>query len=308
MSRSFSFGNHLPILLSSEFDERESSKFADKIISCFEAIVGGRNAITFSPEIRLLATFIYFFIPLAKDSATPGQEYCGLAVVEPLSDRTNPHEIGNSLRFAQNIVEWARTFVQPVQQKRYQCIDDHRRSFLAAALLAIVPYLRSRRMNIFRTVAHLWTVITSDDDDATSISGSNAASLSGLHRRRVTPSGSNDDDNDLLRHTGSGISTNNTGIDRRAETASAGYSDDEGRRRRNSAESTSTLFLRLRDAVTRTWQMTGSTSSERVHGLLNWMQDLHLLLFFISGRYVSLRSMECFFPCCFLVLSTEFIR
>jgi hypothetical protein len=278
MSRSFTFGNHLPILLSSEFDDRESSKFADKIISCFEAIVGGRNAITFSPEIRLLATFIYFFIALTKDSATPGQEYCGLAVVEPLRDRTNPHEIKTSLSFAQTIAAWVQNFAQPIRQKGYQRIDNHRRSFLAAALLAVVPYLRSRRMNIFRTVVHLWTVITSDDDDATSSSSSNAASLPGSHRRSVTL-GSNDDANYLLRHNGTGITANNTGIDRRA-----GSSDDEGRRR-SRAESASTLLIqRLRDAVTKTWQMTGGTSTERIHALLNWMQDLHLLLFFTSGR------------------------
>jgi hypothetical protein len=36
--------------------------------------------------------------------------------------------------------------------------------------------------------------------------------------------------------------------------------------------------------VTKTWQMTGGTSTERIHALLNWMQDLHLLLFFTSGR------------------------
>ena len=162
------FASHIAMILSQELDRRESEFVGDRVVDLSECLIGGRKAHAYEPELKLLGALLYFGCSLFAYGSTPGQQFCGLALVEPHSGVRS--EGGSFSAWATEA--WRHAYIRWGWGADGKAARDGRVFFtrpsvqsyaLVAALLALGPYCASRLKEATSALAHLWAVVSAPE-------------------------------------------------------------------------------------------------------------------------------------------------
>ena len=329
----FSFGDHIPIVLAADIDNNEVNKLFDQVSSCSEVILGGRTTVTYSTEIKLLSAFLYNFISLYADSATPGHDFCGLGLIQSKPSNgvgltTTPSaEINNDLSFASlGIVmkKFADLFSRKSQKVYAPLHKDRSDTMLLSLLVSIVPYLISRKANIHQALSECYCALTAAEDQA-------PVDLGGVGRLHRDRGASRSDiilqGSDILARNPIGIGAsegitdinNSLGVNTHSSPSEhRSHADSRGDSLAvdNSISSTNIpsdsigadgiffdenlIFTKLFEVMRRVFNAAVRTCSATCSGSPNarsdvwvWLETLHLLEFLRYGRLGPLKLLLC---------------
>lgn len=245
----------LSSLLGREIDAANINSFCDETLGILEELLGGRATVHRRPELRLIATLIYYIVPLVMQSGiTPGIDYCGLTAVESMP-----------------VVALIHSHVVPIQSYRYL---RPRTAILVAVLYALEGYIRQRGTEISSHVSELAAILLSRDNQGGGQRRRHHEDRRELHSDHGQPRGRE-------REQASSHRTQQNANDIQNEISSPPRTNNQHTIHAN-ADTNSILKL-VTHAITRTCASLTPTPSSKLIALSTLLYDLNLVAFFLHG-------------------------
>jgi len=153
----FAFGAPLALYLASAIDDREIAGFAEKVSECGELVLGGRNAVTFAAELQLVGAVAYYLLALGSAAqATPGQDFAGLQLVEPVGPTT-----AAAAATLEDLLKQLLSPPAPAYFRRLTASTAAR----VALVVAVLPYLQRRRADIWAALHDVFSALVADENE-----------------------------------------------------------------------------------------------------------------------------------------------
>lgn len=239
-NRKYEFASQSALLFAYLVDQFESERLHESVTAWLSSAVGARNALAYDAEITLLSNLLYLVPSVLGSGRTPGHSFCDFLLVKlpPLSTRDGNH--GDQLSTSKE------TTVRPLTTSE---------RLLLPTVLAIVPYILSRRYSISKGVLDLYVLLTSSEQEE---QGSSVAALTtqGDADREVI------DDDAQSSSRRDGISIHNDLLSWRTSILGV-------------------LYTSMVSAVA----ALGSDYKVVADGLTGFLQDIHRYLFLLDGRF-----------------------
>jgi len=234
-NRKYEFASQSALLFAYLVDQFESGRLHESVVSCLSNTIGARTALAYGAEVTLISNLLYLVPSVLSSGRTPGHSFCDFSLVKLPPPIMNVRD-GDQLSTA--------AFNVPRETSVRQLTTSER--LLLPTVLAVVPYLLSRRYSICKVLLDLYGILTSSEVEE--IERSNGAVV----------------DNETLPPLSS--------------RAAASASNE------SSSWRTSILCV-LYTSMVSTVTALGSDYKIVADGLIGFLQDVHRYLFLMDGRY-----------------------
>ena len=236
-NRKYEFASQSALLFAYLVDQFESGRLREIVSAWLSSAVGARTALAYDAEVTLLSNLLYLVPSVLGSGRTPGHSFCDFLLVKLPPPNIRDGNQGNQLTTSRE------TAVRPLT------ISER---LLLPTMLAVVPYILSRRYSISKGVLDLYRILTSSEQE---------------EQRSSAAVQGDDADNDVIddeAHTSS----------RRA--GSSVYNESSWR--------TSILGV-LYTSMVSTVAALGSDYKVIADGLTGFLQDVNRYLFLLDGRF-----------------------
>ncbi len=230
--------------LDAQLRQSSSEKFKELV----STIIGGIQAVKFSPEIDLVGSICYYLPTLIVNRATLGQSFCGMKLHEVVTvnginklkpptslnisfpnqiDKTSPPSVSTMLLDLFNTAMY-----------RIQMIDQH--IAVAAILQSLLPYIYARRTSIWSFLVETTEILLSPEltDNASS-------------------------------HTDE-------------------FSSDDEAMNQITIQNHTSIFTVIFRAFINSLQSIASETEARMERIISFISDVHLCFFFINGDFLEM--------------------
>jgi len=208
------FGNPITMLISNEIDRYNVTLLSNQLIDLMNVIIGSNNIIRIQPELTLLSSLLYYTTIITnKYKLTPGQQLCGLKMIEvdvrkttaintpptPPTTLPLPPPTTATATYINQLYTYLTNMISIKQQQRnFIYIKDITitNQIILVLLLSLVPYIHARRNEISFLIEESLSALLYDDNNNnsnTSSSNSNTGSSnSNINSNTVSSSSDND--------------------------------------------------------------------------------------------------------------------
>lgn len=229
-NRKYEFASQSALLFAYLVDQFESGRLCEIVSAWLSSAVGARTALAYDAEVTLLSNLLYLVPSVLGSGRTPGHSFCDFLLVKLPPPNIRDSNQGNQLTTSRE------TAVRPLT------ISER---LLLPTMLAVVPYILSRRYSISKGVLDLYRILTSSEQE---------------EQRSSAAVQGDDADSDVIDDE-AGISVYNV-----------------------SSWRTSILGV-LYTSMVSTVAALGSDYKVIADGLTGFLQDVHRYLFLLDGRF-----------------------
>ena len=207
------FGNPITMLISNEIDRYNVTLLSNQLIDLMNIVIGSNNIIRIQPELTLLSSLLYYTTIITnKYKLTPGQQLCGLKMIEVdvrktiainhTPSTTTTATTNATTTYINQLYTYLTNMISIKQRQRnFIYIKDITitNQIILVLLLSLVPYIHARRNEISFLIEESLSALLYDDNNnntSNTSSGSNTSSTgsSGSNSNSNTVSSSSDSD------------------------------------------------------------------------------------------------------------------
>lgn len=155
-NRKYEFASQSALLFAFLVDQFESGRLHDSVTVWLSSAVGARTVLAYDAEVTLLSNLLYLVPSVLGSGRTPGHSFCDFLLVKlpppSFRDGNNRDQLSTS----------RETAVRPLT------IFER---ILLPTVLAVVPYILSRRYSISKGVLDLYRILVSSEQEEQRSSG-----------------------------------------------------------------------------------------------------------------------------------------